>query len=118
MNTFYSTQLGYTPSGSAYGSQIILGRNLDTTWEAIGFGQAGRPDVLERVVINLTRVSGVATPTKLGQISFNVTDIQTLIAGSTTAASGALNMQLREIDVCNDSTAMKMLGIFSSPYVR
>lgn len=113
---YYPTNVGYTPTGSAYGSQLYLGRNLATTWEAIGFGQVGRPDILERVYINLTQVSGVATPTRVAQLSFNVADVQTIITANPNAAAAALTFQLREVDVCESSVAKKMLVLCSAPY--
>ena len=116
--TFSPTQIGYTPTGSAYGSQVIIGRNmLGTNWEAIGYGQAGRPDYVERVYVNLTLASGVA-PAQKATLSFNVSDIQTIIQGSANANAAALTFQLREFDVCDSSTAKKVMILASVPYVR
>ena len=58
MNTFYPTQIGTIETGvyPTDPSQLVFGRDVAvTTSKDVGFGQAGRPDFLEKITINLTK---------------------------------------------------------------
>ena len=117
-NSFYPSQIGFIPTGVASPnntSTIYLGRNVDVAWEAVGFGAQGRPDYLETININLTKIDG-ATQTRLGTISMNVSDIQDIIDGNSNAQAAALTLSLREVAVCDNGTARAMIILASDPY--
>lgn len=118
LNTLHPTQIGYTPTGNynsvSTSSTLYLGRNAGVTWEAIGFGQDGRPDYLENLVINLTQVG---TPNQtIASIVMSVTGIQAIIAASPNAAAQALSLTLREVSVCDAGVAKKMIVLASPTY--
>lgn len=125
-NTFFPTQIGTTPSGYQGGSQVIIGRDLRVSWEAVGFGAGGRPDALENFVINISQLSGVAPiqSSKLngwrGQISLNVNDLVNIMKTNPAIAASGFNMKFREVSVCEqvgDGTQeMKMLILASQTY--
>ncbi len=120
-NTVTPTQIGFIPTGAngtVKTSSLYLGKNVDVTWEAVGLGAQGRPDYLQVVNLNLTKVVGTSNPilTRLGTISFDVSDLQTIIAGNSNATAAALTFKLREVDVCDSTTARKMMVLSSLPY--
>lgn len=118
-NSFFPPQVGFIPTGlnsTRYNSSVVLGRNGNVQWEAVGFGADGRPDNLEYFNIYLTNVSGV-NPAVRGAISMNVGDIQTIIDGNSNATAAALTFKLREVDVCDSSVAKKMIFLATEPYL-
>lgn len=119
-SSLYPPNIGFIPiSGQGSTPQtptITLGRDVSVTWEAIGFGAGGRPDYIKTVIINLTDNTVIATPTKKAAISINVADVLTIIAGNTNATAAALTFKLREVDVCDDGTAKKMMILASATY--
>lgn len=119
-NTLHPTQIGYTPIGSAYQSTVTIGGNASPgTWEAIGFGQNGRPDYMERLVINLVSPSGVAPNqiTRKGTCVLDVTQLIAIINGNSNAPSTGFAFALREVDVCENGTAKKMVVFASQTYL-
>lgn len=119
-NSFFPTQIGFIPpsGGSHTGynvSTVVLGGNAGTTWEAVAFGAAGRPDYLETLYINLSKQTN-GVPTRIASISLNVSGVQAIIAADSNAGAAALNMQIREVAVCQSGVAKKMLVICSQPY--
>lgn len=118
-NSFYPPQIGFVPTGlsnTRYNSSLVLGRNNNMSWEAIGFGSQGRPDNLEYLNINITNVSGAAPSTK-AVISLNIGDIQSLINANANATAAALTFKLREVLVCDGNTNKKMMVIASDTYI-
>ena len=126
MQTF-PTQIGYTPLGSSYQSTVVIGRNLDTPWEAIGFGTNGRPDILERLTINLTSptTSGTllprATPGRKGRIEIDVSQLVQIINSNPYAPATGFHFALREVSVCEinddgDAEERAMMVISSQTY--
>lgn len=113
--TFHPTNIGYTPTGYSAGSQIILGGNPSGSWEAIGLGQHGRPDYVERVLINLIQPSGVTTPTRRAAISMNIVDLQTIITGRPHAPV-QFNFALKEVYVCEGGVTKAMAILASQTY--
>jgi len=113
--TFFPTQIGYTPTGSAYGSQVVIGRNMNTTWDAVGFGQGGRPDYVERIYLNITQASGVA-PVQKAQIALDVKSLLNIIAANPNAPTTGFYFAFRELQVCNGSTVQAMTFMSSQPY--
>jgi len=114
-NTFIPSQLGWTQTGSANGSQIVLGKDLTVGWEAAGFGKAGRPDILEKVVINLTNT--VQNPdAKRGSISIDVADLMTVIEANPENAPSVFRFELRQMDVCDNGIAKKIMVLASQTY--
>jgi hypothetical protein len=128
-NTFHPTQIGFTPSGDKQTSQVVIGKDTRTNWEAIGFGPVGRPDVLEKLVINFTQVSGTApagmtpNPSFRGKITIDVNEIVEIIKANPPLTVSGVDLRLREILVCvaeNDGdagTEQKMLILASQPYI-
>lgn len=118
-NSFFPTQIGFIPTGTngtANTSTLYLGSNATTTWEAIGFGQNGRPDYLQTLYLNLTKlVAGV--PTLVATISIDVADVQAIIAGDSNATAPALQIKMREVAVCDAGIAKKMIVLGSSTYI-
>lgn len=114
--TFFPTQVGYTPTGSAYGSQIVLGRNLNTTWEAIGFGQQGRPDPLERVYMNLSQISGLSTAAQKAVVAFDVKSLLNILAARPLAPTTGFYFAFREYLVCDNGTTKAAVFLSSQPY--
>lgn len=114
-NTFHPTQIGYTPSGQAQQSILVLGKNVSASWQSIGFGPNGQPDIVEKIYINLTKTADPTTT--IGTITLNVADLQSIIAGNSHATSAALTFGLREVDVCDNGTAKKMIILASATYL-
>ena len=115
-------QIGFTPAGSTLGSQIVMGKNTAVTFEAIGYGEKGRPQELQKIVINLSKFEGT-TYTTIGSISLDVQAITDLIAANSNIPN-PISMTLREVAVCedtdNDGTAdaeKRMIIIGSQTYL-
>ena len=110
----FPTQLGYTPVGSSLGSQITLGRDTsfgDVTFEAIGVGAKGRPDSLEKVVINISKLKNAdgvnSTYDTVCDISLNIADILALAAANSNFPKDqsdntlpTLSLRLTEVSTC------------------
>ena len=122
MNPTTPTQLGYTPSGSQYGSQIVLGRNVTGAWEAIGMGANGRPAPLDRFIVNISDTHDSLNPTVPGVVNMNVSDLITIIYASGSNAPSQLDLKLREVSVCEvnedtgDSEEKLMVVLCSQTY--
>ena len=118
-NSFFPTQIGFIPPSGNTGqfniSTVVLGGNAGTTWEAVAFGAAGRPDYLETLYINLSKQTN-GIPTRIASISLNVSGVQAIIAADSNAGAAALNMQIREVAVCVSGVAKNMMILASSPY--
>lgn len=116
MNQTLSTQIGYTPSGSALGSTVVIGRDITSAWEAIGFGSQGRPDVLEKLNINLTSLSG--TITRKGVVSIDVASLVAVINANPNAPATGFQFGFREVAVCeldaNGDSVEKLMMVISS----
>lgn len=118
-SSFFPPQVGFIPTGTTTGvlnSTVYLGRNVDVTWEAIGFGAQGRPDYLQTLYMNLTKVQGT-TKTRLATLKFDVADIQTIINADSAATAAALTFKLRQVSVCDNGTNKKMIILASDTYV-
>lgn len=113
--TFSPTQIGYTPTGSAYGSQVVIGRNMNTTWDAIGYGQAGRPDYVERIYLNITQASGVA-PVQKAQVVLDVKSLLNILAARPLAPTTGFYFAFREYLVCNNGVTQGAVFLSSQPY--
>jgi hypothetical protein len=118
-NTILNTQVGYTTSGSNGAgpqSQVIVGRDLSASWEAVGFGPFGRPDFTENVKFNLTLISGEGgNPAKAATISFAAADIMTIIDNSQTLFA-PISLTLTEVIICNNGQSGRMMVLASQPY--
>ncbi len=117
MNTFHPTQIGYTSTGFAGGSQFYIGRDLTSDWEAAGFGLRGRPDYVERVYINLTEVSGLAEPQRRGHMSIDVNSLSQVLAINPNAPSTGFHFGLREVSICEDGVEKNMMVLASQTYL-
>lgn len=109
------TQLGYVPSGIAgtvfVPSQVTIGRSTTGGWEAGGFGNAGRPDSLQLLTVNLTN-RDATMPAKL---SFDVSDVYAIISGNSNAPRNMF-FRLTEVSVCVDSVEKKAMILMSQTY--
>lgn len=117
--SFFPSQIGFIPTGSAgvvKTSSLYLGRDPSLAWEAVGFGLQGRPDYLQTLVINLTKLQA-GVPTIVGTLTLNVQDLQDIITANANATTPALNMKLRQVSVCDAGVAKKMMIIASSTYL-
>lgn len=118
MNAFYPSNVGFTPTGSAYGSTITLGRTISGTFEGVGFGQGGRPDYANLVVINLAqRVNdgGGDIIEQHGTITLNVGDVLAQMATRPLFPTN-LNLTLKEVLVCEANVTKGMMIIGSQTY--
>lgn len=121
MNPSVPTQLGYTPTGSAYQSTVVIGRNVNATWEAVGFGAEGRPDYLERLTINLTSPSGASLVRK-GVVNIDVGALVQAINANPFAPSTGFQFAFREVSVCevpdgsSSAVERRMMVIASQTY--
>lgn len=112
--------IGYTPTGigSPYQSQVIVGKDLSLSFEAIGFGPNSRPDLVEGVRLNLTLISGNQQdggPQKMASLSFSANDISAIIDSASTLV-GPVPFQLVEVIVCNNGQSGRMMVLGSPVY--
>lgn len=115
--TFHPTQIGYTPTGSAYGSQVVIGRNMSAgNWEAIGFGAAGRPDPVERVYFNLSQISGVNPAVQKATIAIDTKSLLNIITANPNAPTTGFYFSFRELQVCDGGVLKAMAFLSSQPY--
>lgn len=114
--TFNPTQIGYTPTGSVCGSQVVIGKDMTSSWEAIGYGAAGRPDPLDRLYINISQISGVNPPVRKATVAFDVKSLLNIIAANPNAPTTGFYFAFRELQVCNGSTTQAMTFLASQPY--
>lgn len=103
-NTFFPTQIGTTYTGSAAGSQIIIGRNVNSNFEAAGFGQNGRPDYLQNFEINITQKNGDEKLNRRGLVTIDVDSLMYYINNKYAPSSG-IHFGVRELSVCEVNDA-------------
>lgn len=114
IHTFHPTNIGYTPTGTANGSQIFLGKDIYSEFEGVGFGPNARPDTVERIVMNLTKIDE-ETPRKIAKINFDATGLAYIIdRGLYTPETP--NFELKEILVCEDGETKNMMILASQTY--
>lgn len=124
MRTLYPTQIGTIPTGAyaTYPSQLVFGRDVSAvTANDVGFGQAGRPDFVEKMTIYLTRNTSSdktinATLTNKSNLSINVEDLIT-ISNANFNAPATFSFTLKEVDVCEGGIAKKMCVLGSQTYL-
>lgn len=126
-NTSNPTQIGFTPAsyhptGNVQGgSQVIIGRDVTASWEAIGYGSGARPDILENFVINLTNThTGIDKGNKVS-IILNYQELISIATGNPFSFPGTgLNLVLKEVSVCEmvsgESQEKRMIIIGSQTY--
>lgn len=109
-NTIVPSQLGYTAPNSTNGSQVFIGKDTLVSFEAIGLGQDGRPDYLEHLKINISRLvtqDESLSPQTVCSISINVNEVISIISNenypSTNNVKDVLQLKLREFAVCEDT---------------
>ncbi len=113
-NTFYPTQIGSIPTGTTQDSRLIFGRNPNVPWEAPGFGQYGRPDLLQQFEIFLAPVSGAQTAQLSNGLAATVlidaTSIYNVIVSNPTAPTSGFFFSMREVSVCETTGAGSSAG--------
>lgn len=121
-NTSNATQIGSTPLNyTGGGSQLIIGRDVTASWEAVGYGSGARPDILENFVINLTNLrSGTDKGNKVS-ITLNYQELISIATGNPFSFPGTgLNLVLKEVSVCEmvsgESKEKRMVIIGSQTY--
>ena len=119
-NSIIPSTIGSTPINSTNGSQLVFGRDVSVTFEAIGLGQTGRPDVLQKLIINLSTINAGVT-TKTCSITLDPAAIITLITSNPNIPS-PVNMSLVEAAVCvaddsGNTTEQRMIIIGSATYL-
>lgn len=123
-NTFYPTQIGFVPSGSApNSSKIVIGRNITGSWEAVGFGADGRPDTLNNFVINFT-YTNAGQARKLGDVTLNAGDLYTImnpLPNKQSYAPSNIELTFKEVSICElgddgESVERKMIVLASQTY--
>ncbi len=123
MNTFFPSQIGYIPTGNAAGaltSTVVVGRTITGVFEAVGFGQGGRPDYVEVVQVNISKrqsVGGGGAPIvdQYGTITMNVADIITARAANSHFPTN-LNMTFKEVAICENGTNKRFMVLASQTY--
>lgn len=114
--TFHPVQIGFTPSGHALGSQVVVGRDISSNFEGAGFGMQGRPDFLEKFTINLTKNTNGAL-SKIGTATFNVQDIETIRASNSNVSTN-LTFSFKEVAVCDNGIERRMIILASQVYPK
>ena len=123
-NSIVPSQIGSTPISSTNGSQIIFGRDLGgngitVDFEAIGLGVGGRPDILQKLKINLSTSTDGINYIKTVSIILDPSVILTLIAGNANVPK-PLNMILKEVAICEEndgiSSEKRMVILGSDSY--
>lgn len=102
MNSPIQTQIGFTqrnPAGTQQ-SQLVFGRDVDVTWEAVGFGSQGRPDPLDKLTINIVRVANGLTTSRI-TLTMLASDVDSILTNPN--APALLALKLREVRVCEDT---------------
>lgn len=114
MPSIFPTQVGYLPTGvngTAGTSTYVVGRTISGSYEGVGLGAGGRPDYVNLIQFNLAQRAADGTLTQKGTVTINVNDI-VAIAG----VPSNLNLTLREVDVCENSVAKKIVILASAAY--
>jgi hypothetical protein len=110
-NSFFPPQIGFQPTGVngvAGTSQLFFGRTVsgEFPYDGPGFGAGGRPDFLQNLTINLA--SGPNN--QIASIVLNIADLEAL------ALSQIVYMKFKEVDVCDNGVAKKMIVLASDTY--
>ncbi len=123
-NTFYPTQIGSIPTGTAQDSRLIFGRNPNVPWEAPGFGQYGRPDTIQQVEMFITSQSGAqlafSTTPLVATVLIDATSMYNVLMTNPVAPQTGFFFSLREVSVCevvgSSSVERKMMILASQTY--
>jgi hypothetical protein len=100
-NSFFDPYVGFVPSG-----QLVIGQDPTVNWEAIGFGQNGRPNGMGTLTINICS-SGNGSFTKMASLQIAAGDLLTIMAanqnapGNNGADDKTFNFALTEVAVCS-----------------
>ncbi len=137
-NTSNSTQIGFIPGNATIisgdsnipsRSSVIIGRNTETSWEAIGYGSGARPDIVETIAFNLSYQRDLVAPASdtnpLKTDTYIVLDVKDLVAAIQSNPDNfpaILNMKLKEVAVCEaddsgETTEKRMIIIGSQTYL-
>lgn len=117
-------QIGYNPSGSQFGSRVVIGGNPTGAWEAVGLGPNGRPGFISGLQINVTNLQPSVPTTVPGVINISAGDLMALIAMNATSGHvpTQLNFKLTEVSICEDidgsSEERRMVVLASQTYQK
>lgn len=126
-NSFYPPQIGFIPSGNNQDSRVIIGRNPNVGWDAIGFGQYGRPDTLQQFELFITASSGdqlgYQTTPLAATVLIDARSMFSVISTNPLAPQTGFFFSMREVSVCEldnstppVSTERKMMILASQTY--
>jgi hypothetical protein len=118
MPSFYPPQVGFLPTGvngTAQTSTLYFGRDIDASYDAIGFGQGGRPDYLSIIQIPLVSRAMDGTLTKQGTLTL---DVGALVSGRMANPNMPtdLNLILKEVAVCDAGQNRRAVVLMSETY--
>jgi hypothetical protein len=110
-NTIIPSQLGYNAPGSTNRSEVWIGRDVSVSFEAVGLGKGRRPDALEALKINISKIENAGqsneTVTLVSSLYLDVTDVLEITNQanypSTNGVKDELFLKLREFAVCEDT---------------
>jgi hypothetical protein len=119
-NTVFPSQVGFVPSGINQNSQVVFGRNITGSWEAIGVGQGGRPDILQQITAYIVNIQGNSATLPI-IINIDTTAVQQIIS-SNSHAPQVFNFSLQEVSTCEtddagNSTEMRRMALLSQAYL-
>lgn len=115
------TQIGSTPPGSSLDSQVVIGKDTTVSFEAVGIGSQGRPDYVQNVIINLSKIENNTTVT-IAKIQLNVGDLITLMDKNKNMPKN-LSLALKEVAVCEiadgseEAVDKRMIVLASDTYL-
>lgn len=106
MPSFFDPYIGYTNSGL-----LLIGKNPTVNWEAIGFGEGGRPNIMGTLTINFcvsgdnnlpstSGQSGAAAINMIASVGLAAGDLVNIVTGSTNAPK-FFNFSFKEVAVCS-----------------
>lgn len=124
MNSVLPTQIGYVPA-SADGtqqSQLVFGKNSTGSWEAVGLGAQGRPDLLQAIQVFITANPQSQNPSVPVTINIDATSALAIIAANPNAPT-VFGFTMQEVATCetdaNGNTSEKRrMALISQAYPK
>ena len=119
--SFLPPQIGFVPSGTNQTSHVVIGRDITGSWEAVGFGPDGRPDIAQQIRFNLVNRVSDTEFTQPIQIVLDTFDLVVLL-NSNPNAPEVFYISAREVAICSgddngNTTEARMVVLASQPYL-